>query len=71
MDHHIRVTLNNGRTVVIAVKKSARLIRGIVDGIQEILQMLRKSITKMVDTYCWSKAEYLIGEFVAGTVTPI
>ena len=72
MTHQIRVTLNNGDIVTINVVKSARLIRGIVENVQEIIQMLRKSICKKVDSYNWSKAEYIIDHnFVVGTIAAI
>jgi hypothetical protein len=71
MYHQIRVTLNNGKVVAINVKRNPKLVEAIMFGILEVIQKLRKSITKMVDTYCWSKAEYVVSGQVEGTITAI
>lgn len=71
MNHTIKVTLNNGEVITINVKRNANLIEAIVFGIQEVFQRLRKSISKMVDTYCWKTAQYCVGDNVEATITAI
>lgn len=71
MYHQIRVTLNNGKVITINVKRNAKLVEAIMFGVLEVIQKLRRAISKMVDTYCWSKAEYVVSGHVEGTITAI
>lgn len=71
MKHYIRVTLTNGKIITINVKRNCTLVEAVIFQIHEILQKLRRSITKMVDTYCWKSADYLVGDHVEGTITAI
>lgn len=69
MTHQIRVTLNNGKTVVIAVKNNALLVEAIIQGIRDVLIKVRKTITKMVDTYCWTTASYVVNGVEEAVIT--
>lgn len=71
MNHQIRVTLTNDKTVTINVQRNIMLIEAIVLEIMTVIQKLRKSISKMVDTYCWTKAEYVVAGTVEGVITAI
>jgi hypothetical protein len=71
MNHTIRVTLNNGRVISINVKRNVQLVEAVIFQFMEIIQKLRKAISKMINTYCWVKADYLIGDHVEGTITAI
>lgn len=71
MYHQIRVTLTNGQIVTLNVKRNAKLVEALMYQVREVIQKLRKSITKMVDTYCWSTAEYLVNDRVEGVITAI
>lgn len=71
MSHSINVTLTNGQVITIAVKKNVKLVEAIIFQIDEVIKKLRKSITTAVDTYCWVKADYMVGSHVEGTITAI
>ena len=71
MYHQIRVTLTNGQVITLNVKRNAKLVEAIMYQVREVIAKLRKSITKMVDTYCWTKAEYVVNDRVEGVITAI